>query len=77
MKSNIVTTTLGFTLLVSANIVAQELEAVLFIPSDQSNAYWLSVKKVAPNYPSRASIKGKMGCATVLYSIEPEPVIIG
>ncbi|MCF6226824.1 MAG: energy transducer TonB [Xanthomonadales bacterium] len=72
MKSNILTITLGFTLLVSANIVAQELETVLFIPSDQSNDYWLSVKKVAPIYPSRASIKGKMGCATVLYSIEPD-----
>ncbi|MCF6264739.1 MAG: energy transducer TonB [Xanthomonadales bacterium] len=72
MKPNILTMTLGFTLLASANMVAKELETVLSLPNNQEKHYWLSVKKVAPNYPSRASSKGKMGCATVLYIIEPD-----
>lgn len=66
--------TLGFTLFVSTNIAAKELDAILLLPNNQDMHYWLSVKKVAPNYPSRASIRSKMGCATVLFIIEPDGI---
>jgi TonB family protein len=62
---------LGFTLLMSVNALALQLQSVLYV-SDKLDDYWLSEKKVAPIYPSRAAIKGKGGCATVLFIIEAD-----
>lgn len=72
MKNTILTVTLGFIFLLSVNITARELETVLFMDKGQLDSYWLTEKKVAPIYPSRAVITSKEGCVAVLYIIEAD-----
>lgn len=51
---------------------AQEVDGVLYLPGNESKAYWYPEKKVAPVYPRRALQKGKQGCATVGYVVEAD-----
>ena len=57
---------------VSIGAWAQGEDSVLFLPSDQVETFWVSVKKVAPVYPKKALRKGEQGCVVVGYIIEPD-----
>ena len=56
----------------SINVLAQESDSVLFVPSAELDAFWLVEKKVAPIYPTRSLSKGEEGCVAIGYFIEAD-----
>ena len=47
-------------------------DSIPYFSADETNNYWVSEKKVAPRYPSRALRKNEQGCAAIGYIVESD-----